>query len=302
VTPSLLLDEYRFRSLDDGTALYGVVGSPIAHSVSPAMHNAAFAETGLNAVYMPFRAADVDDFMSFARTFDLKGASVTIPHKVAICGRMDATSDLARRIGAINAVRLIDGRWHGDNTDANGFLEPLADAALHGTRASILGAGGAARGVAIALASRGAIVTVHGRNRERAAEVAALISGSVGRWPPERGSWDLLVNCTPIGMHPHVEDTPLDRSELGAGTVYDIVYNPPKTRLLREAEEAGCRTIGGLEMLVGQARQAFEWWTGVRPSAAVMRRAALERVMRFEAAHDKSRNDATPESAGALST
>jgi 3-dehydroquinate dehydratase/shikimate dehydrogenase len=282
ITPGALLNEFRFRDLGPHTALYGIAGAPVAHSVSPAMHNAAFRAASIDGVYLPLPAVDVDDFVAFARAFGLQGANVTIPYKVAICARVDETSELAARIGAINAIRVEGHRWLGDNTDAQGFLEPLRDRLpLTGTRAALLGAGGAARGVAIALATSGAHVSVHARNRQRAGEVAALVSGSVGAWPPEPASWDLLVNCTPVGMHPHVDESPLPASHLASGTVYDLVYNPQATRLLTEAERAGCRTIGGLEMLVGQARQAFEWWTGVRPSAAVMRSAAVNKLSEF---------------------
>jgi 3-dehydroquinate dehydratase / shikimate dehydrogenase len=298
ITPGGLSGEFRFREIAPNTDLYGIIGRPIAHSVSPAMHNAAFRDTGINAVYLPLPAVDVDDFVAFARAFGLRGASVTIPFKVAMFDRVDEPSSLARKVGAINAVRMDGSRWLGDNTDVHGFLEPLdGGRELTGIRASILGAGGAARGVAIALASSGARVSVHGRRPARAGEVAALVGGAVGSWPPEPGSWDLLVNCTSVGMHPNVDDSPLDRSRLepAAGrtaaaapgtaaprTVYDIVYNPQTTRLMREAAGAGCRTIGGLEMLVGQARQAFEWWAGVRPSAEVMRNAAIRKLSEFE--------------------
>jgi len=282
ITPRALVSEFRFRDLGPGTALYGIAGAPVAHSVSPAMHNAAFQAAGVDALYLPLPAVDVDDFVLFARAFGLKGASVTIPYKVAICARVDETSELATRIGAINTIRVEGTRWLGDNTDAKGFLEPLSDRLpLTGTRAALLGAGGAARGVAIALATNGAHVSVHARNRERAVQVADLVSGEVGAWPPEPASWDLLVNCTPVGMHPHMDESPLPASHLAGGTVYDLVYNPQATRLLKEAERAGCRTIGGLEMLVGQARQAFEWWTGVRPPAAVMRSAAVNKLAEF---------------------
>jgi shikimate 5-dehydrogenase len=171
---------------------------------------------------------------------------------------------------------------------------------LTGLRASLLGAGGAARAVAIALASGGAAVSVHARSRQRAAGVAALVSGSVGAWPPERGTWDVLVNCTPVGMYPDVDHTPLAADRLAPGIVYDLVYNPPVTRLLREAEAAGCRTIGGLEMLVGQARQQFEWWTGVCPSAGVMREAATSRLSAFVKGgptNDRESAETVPETA-----
>jgi 3-dehydroquinate dehydratase/shikimate dehydrogenase len=282
LTPDILLTEFRFRELGPSTAVYGVVGSPVSHSVSPAMHNAAFRAARVDAIYLPLPAADADDFVTFARAFGMSGASVTIPFKIALAGCVDETSDLAARIGAINTIRVDGGRWTGDNSDGQGFLDPIREQLpLTGLRASLLGAGGAARGVAIALASNGAAVTVHARNPARAADVAALVSGSVGAWPPEPGGWNVLVNCTPVGMYPYVDETPLAADRLAPGIVYDLVYNPPATRLLREAGAAGCRTIGGLEMLVGQARQQFEWWTGVRPSTSVMREAAARRLLDF---------------------
>jgi len=281
LAPEVMLREFRVRDIGPQTAVYGVVGFPVAHSVSPAMHNAAFGQLGVDAVYLPLAAADVDDFVSFARAFGLHGASVTIPFKVSLAGRVDEVSADARRIGAINTIRTSDGRWIGDNSDPAGFLDPLAGYRLAGVRAAILGAGGAARSVAVALGSSGSRVSVHARNAERAAEVAALARGSVGPWPPPTGSWELLVNCTSIGMHPHTQETPLRPENLAGGTVYDLVYNPQRTRLLCDAERAGCRTIGGLDMLVAQASQQVSWWTGVRPPIGTMREAALRKLANF---------------------
>jgi 3-dehydroquinate dehydratase/shikimate dehydrogenase len=279
LAPRALLQEFRFREMSSKTSIYGVVGAPVAHSVSPAMHNAAFHAAGIDAIYLPLPAVDADDFTAFARAFGVKGASVTTPYKVALFSRADEVSDMAGRVGAINTICVDGSRWRGDNSDVGGFLAPLAGRLRPDRlRAAILGAGGAARAVAVALASTGAHVTVHARNRSRAIDLAGLAPGSVGPWPPERGSWDLLVNCTPVGMYPHVNETPVAAEYLGGGTVYDLVYNPPRTRLLREADDAGCRTIGGLEMLVEQARQQFEWWTGIRPSAEVMRDAAVRKL------------------------
>jgi len=145
----------------------------------------------------------------------------------------------------------------------------------------VLGAGGAARAVGVALASVGCAVQFHARNRAQAGQVALVASGEAGAWPPEPGSWDLLVNTTPIGMYPRVDETPIPRTQLTGRYVYDLVYNPPVTRLLREAAEAGCQTIGGLEMLVAQAREQFLWWTGTKPPGGVMREAALKRLAEF---------------------
>lgn len=279
VTTAELLDEYRFRSVSESTEVYGLVGRPVAHSVSPVMHNAAFRQSRLDAVYLPFPAADADDFVTFANAIGLKGASVTTPYKVDLFERIDEAYSIARRIGAINTIRIVDGRWLGANTDAGGFLEPMhRRVPLDSTRVAVMGAGGAARAVAIALASSGADVSVHARDRQSAADVAMLVAGRVGAWPPEPGSWDLLVNCTPIGMHPHTDQTPVAADALTGRWVYDLVYNPPTTRLMREAAAAGCQTIGGLEMLVAQAHEQFHWWMNVRPPAGVMREAALKRL------------------------
>jgi len=137
--------------------------------------------------------------------------------------------------------------------------------------------------VAVALASEGARVTVHAREEKKAQVVAALVSGSVGRFPPQAGSWDLLVNCTPVGMHPRMDQSPVPSSALARGVVYDLIYNPAVTRMMRDAAMAGADTIGGLDMLVGQAQEQFEWWTGARPPAGVMRAAATRRLSEFNA-------------------
>ena len=282
VTAADLLETYRFRAITETTEVYGLVGSPISHSVSPAMHNAAFAATRLDAVYLPFPAADAEDFVTFGRAMGLKGASVTIPFKVSLFDQMDEVYAVARRIGAINTIRVADGRWLGGNTDASGFLSPLRDRVdLKDARVAVLGAGGAARAVAVALSSSQARVTIYARNLVKAQEVAMTASAASGSMPPEPGSWDVLVNTTPVGMYPRVGDTPIDAALLTGRHVYDLIYNPTTTRLMREAAKAGCQTIGGLEMLVAQAHEQFEWWTGMKAPAGVMREAALKRLAEF---------------------
>jgi len=283
VSPAVLLHDYHFRSLTDSTDVYGLVGSPVSHSVSPAMHNAAFRATRLDAVYLPLPAVSVDDFLAFGRAIGLKGASVTIPFKVALLDRVDEAYAVARRVGAINTIQVADGRWIGGNTDASGFLQPLQERGvpLRGMRAAVVGAGGAARAVAIALAPSGAEISIHARTRAQAEEVAMIVSGRVGEWPPRAGSWDLLVNCTPVGMYPRVDETPIPADALTGRLVYDLVYNPTITRLLREAEQAGCETIGGLDMLLAQAQEQFQWWTGTRAPVGAMRAAAVKRLSEF---------------------
>ena len=258
-----MLDEFRVRSVSDSTRLYGVLGAPVGHSLSPAMHNAAFAAAGCDAVYLPLEAASADDFWTFARTMGLRGASVTAPFKEAVVPGLAATDELVGRVGAANTVRAGKRGWEGINTDVPGFLEPLAGRlALEGSRATVLGAGGAARGVAVALDGAGAQVTVRARNTARAASVARLVGARAGALPPPAGSWDLLVNTTPVGTAPGVADSPLPGGPFDGRLVYDLVYNPSPTRLLAEASAAGCGVLGGLPMLVAQAVRQFEWWTG----------------------------------------
>ncbi len=284
-----MLERYRFRQTSSETAVYGVAGSPIGHSLSPAMHNAGFAATGMDAVYVPFDATGADDLFALAEALDVAGLSVTAPLKESVLPRLCAMDLLGRRVGAINTLKPHPDGWEGLNTDVPGFLAPLhGGPGLERQRVAVLGAGGSARAVAVALASEGATVTVCARRADRARIVADLVGGAVGAVPPPAGSWDLLVNTTPVGTAPAVTDTPLSAADLAGGTtVYDLVYNPRPTRLLREAAAAGCRTIDGLEMLVEQARRQFEWWCGTRPSPALFRTAALEALEALDAREEQ---------------
>jgi 3-dehydroquinate dehydratase/shikimate dehydrogenase len=279
VSAERMAGEFRFHAIRPTTPLYGVVGRPVAHSLSPAMHNAAFAACGIDAVYLPLAAADFDDFLRFAEAMDLRGASVTAPFKVPAFELAGAADADGHQAGAINTLRRGDGGWEGRNTDAAGFMAPLAGRGpLAGQRATVLGAGGAARSVVMALRDAGASVTIVARAPERAADLARRAGVAWADWPPRAATWDLLVNATPLGTAPQSDQSPLDRSQLDGRLVYDLVYNPPRTRLLAEAAERGCETIGGLDMLVAQAGAQFAWWTGVTPPSAVMRQAALERL------------------------
>jgi 3-dehydroquinate dehydratase / shikimate dehydrogenase len=278
ISAARMLEEFRFREITDQTAIYGVVGSPLTHSVSPAMHNAAFRAAGIDAVYLPMVASSAEDFTIFATALGVQGVSITIPYKVALFERADHADDLSRKVGAVNTYRRDALRWEARNTDVSGFLAPLKGRLdLRGARAAILGAGGSARAVAVALASAGSVVTVYGRNRGKAKDVAALAGGAVAAFPVAANSWDLLVNTTPVGMFPNVDDTPFEGAFDGR-VVYDLVYNPMETRLLKEAAVAGCQTLGGLDMLVAQAEDQSEWWIGKRPPAGLMKQAALGAV------------------------
>jgi 3-dehydroquinate dehydratase/shikimate dehydrogenase len=273
--------EFGFRGIGARTNVYGLLGNPVAHSVSPAMHNAAFRATHRDAVYLPLAAADFDDFLTFADAFELKGASVTAPFKVDAFERAYECDPVSRRIQAVNTLRRDGRKWLGCNTDVTGFLAPLESAlAPRGARATVLGAGGAARSVAVALASAGMRATICARRADQAQSVAALTGAETAPWPPDPASWDLLVNATPVGTAPDSDATPLPGYPFQADKlVYDLVYNPPLTRLLKDAALGGCRTLGGLDMLIAQAQAQFEWWTGQRPADRVMRDAALARLL-----------------------
>jgi len=278
IPASRMLDEFRFRTVGAGTAIYGVVGNTVMHSKSPSMHNAAFDAAGLDAVYVPLRAQDFEDFLAFAGAMKVEGASVTIPFKLDALRAASDADALTRTVGAANTLRRSAAGWDAVNTDVQGFLDPLEaiyPGSLKGTRAAVLGAGGAARAVTVALASRGAHVTVHARRREQADDVAAGCGAEPGAWPPPAGSWDLLVNCTPLGGPGARDQTPLPSGLFDGRVVYDLTYGDGETPLLRDARNAGCLTIDGLPMLVAQAERQFEWWTGKRPAEGAMR-AALE--------------------------
>ena len=276
-------DQFRAHAVSEATAVYGVLGSPIGHSLSPAMHNAGFRATGVDAVYLPLEAAGVDDFLAFARAVGLQGASVTAPYKEQIAAHVEEQDATSRAVGAVNTLRSRDGGgWEGLNTDVPGLLAPLEECVnLAGARATVIGAGGVARAAAFALRGRGAAVTVCARRPEQAAAVARVAPETRSApLPPRPGSWDLLVNTTPVGTWPDVARSPLPDGPFDGRIVYDLVYNPLETRLMADAARAGCETIGGLDMLVAQAMRQFAWWTGVTPSADLFRQAAEQGLAR----------------------
>ena len=287
------------------TALVGVLGDPVRHSLSPAMHNAALAALGLDWVYLalPVAAADLATVVAALEALDCRGLNVTIPHKQAVAALAAELSPLAQRLGAVNTlVRRPGGGWLGTNTDVEGFLGPLREGDWPGQRAVVLGCGGSALAVLAGLEQLGfSSIAVAGRN---ATALAALQAGCRD-WLPalEPLAWttadderllqalaqaDLVVNCTPVGMASTSDPLAANRSPLAAAAldrlrpgcgVYDLIYTPRPTALLRGAAERGCRTWDGLEMLVQQGAAALRLWSG-RDTVPVtaMRQAALERL------------------------
>ena len=281
-----MIDDYGFRRVGRSTRIFGVVSTNALHSLSPVMHNAAFHAAGIDAVYVPLTVQDFGDFLVFAEDMGIEGVSVTIPFKLDALRAAESGDALTQQVGAANTLRKRGGSWEATNTDVEGFLHPLAWAwgrSLDGARASVLGAGGAARAVIVALSSRGARVTVHARREDQAQELAAGFNVASGAYPPERGSWDLLVNCTPLGGAARRLESPLPADKLAGQLVYDLTYGPGESALLRDARVAGLATLDGLAMLVAQAERQFEWWTGQRPKTGVMERAARRRLAGGEA-------------------
>ncbi|HEV3469075.1 MAG TPA: shikimate dehydrogenase [Pyrinomonadaceae bacterium] len=281
-----LREVYRVHAVSERTIVTGLVGSPVAHSLSPHMHNAAFAACGVDGVYIPFEVTDLDSFMrrmADPRTreldWNLRGFSVTAPHKTAIIGHLDAVEQRAAAVGAVNTVGIVgDDGLTGYNTDAEAALQPLRDLlTIRGARAAVLGSGGAARALLWALGERGARATVFARDPESARQVAAdFNAGSAPLGGASFAGFDLVVNATPLGTRgARVHETPAAAAQLrGARVAYDLVYNPAETRFLREARAAGCETVGGLAMLVAQAAEQFRLWTGIEAPLEVMRAAA----------------------------
>jgi 3-dehydroquinate dehydratase/shikimate dehydrogenase len=275
---------YRAHLLGPCTAVYGVIGDPIGHSLSPLMHNTAFQARGVDAVYLPFLAPDLRDFLASIAFLRLRGFSVTIPHKHAILRHLHDCDPLAAEIGAVNTVVVRrDGRLWGANTDYVGLLRALERRMLlRGSRVLLFGAGGAGRAAAFALARAGAAVAICERDLGRVRELARAVGGeALPRRALRFEAFDAIINATPVGMYPHSAVSPLEPGELNCRVVMDLVYRPLETRLLKLARSRGLAVVSGLEMFVTQGAAQWEMWMGQRAPEAVMRRVVL-RVLRAE--------------------
>ena len=261
------------------TKIYGVLGFPLGHSLSPVVHNAALAHFAHNAAYFAFATEDLGGAISGVKALGIAGLSVTIPHKVTGLKMMDELDRAAAEVGAINTVVNRDGILFGTNTDWPAVAEALAEVVtLRGKRAVVLGAGGAARAAAYGLVHSGAEVMIVSRSKDRAAWAARGLGAGHGRWDEAAGlEAEVIVNATPVGMFPNVYDTPIKAAGLSPETVVlDMVYNPLTTRLVQEARRRGCAVVSGLEVFLRQAALQFELWTSLDPPVEIMRQAALE--------------------------
>ena len=282
-------------TISPATRLCAVIGNPVAHSLSPALHNAAFNALGLDFVYVAFRVEDLKSALAGMRALEnFRGLSVTIPHKIEIIDYLDEVAGIDRCIGSVNTVINENGRLYGCGTDGPGALKALLDAgvSLAGANILMLGAGGAARAIAFTLArctTPDSLVILDINQQlldslttDLQAATETVIEGGMlepGTIAAQVAAADLIINCTPVGMHPHEEKTLVPAELFRRGqVVFDIVYNPLETRLLRDARLRGCTVVSGVEMFINQAVLQFEKFTGAAAPQEIMRRVVLERL------------------------
>lgn len=284
LTVGELADLFRVKRVGRETRLFGLLGFPLGHSLSPCIHNHAFRHLDLDACYLPFEADSLSEFLPMMEELRLAGFSVTLPHKEAIVSHLEEVDEESREFGSVNTVIRRGNRHVGFNTDVTAALRVLERAlSVRDRRVALLGAGGTGAAIARALHRRGALVTIYNRTPDRARRVAEAIGcrfralGDYGE-----NSCDILINATSVGMFPAVGEIPVPAETLRAGLVFDLVYNPPETLLVREARKRSIPTLSGLEMFLEQAMEQFQLFTGKPPPGEVMRRAA-ERALGFVA-------------------
>jgi 3-dehydroquinate dehydratase/shikimate dehydrogenase len=265
ITAQDLRNVYRIENVDVATRVYGVVGAPIAHSLSPAIMNAAFRRENVNAVYLSLHAKTLKDLLTCVREIPIHGISVTMPYKEAILPHLDNTDAHTTKIGACNTVvRAQDGKLYGFNTDAAGIVRPLERRlnTLEGARILVIGAGGAARAAVFGLKERGSEVYILNRSAAPAKKLAHQARARIVKRPElKKLAFDVIINATPVGMG-NLRESPLQEQEINARYVFDMIYDPPETRFLKLAKERGAQIIPGIEMFVHQAARQFEIWTG----------------------------------------
>jgi 3-dehydroquinate dehydratase/shikimate dehydrogenase len=280
LTARTLRDLYRVEQLDQATRIFGVAGDPISHSLSPLMHNAAFRRENVNAILLPLLTHKVADLLTLARELPLAGAAVTMPLKEEVLPHLANSDPLTARIGACNTLRTgADGKLYGFNTDVAGVVRPLERRLkLQGARIAVLGAGGAARAAVFALVDQGADVFVVNRSHDSAVKLARQAKAKPLKHDLfAKSTFDVLINATPCGMEGNKQPLPISETELNASLVFDMVYNPLETPLLKLAKARGIPVVTGMEMFVQQGARQFEIWTGKpAPEAEMMRVVELE--------------------------
>ncbi len=260
--------------IDSSTELYGVFGNPVSHSLGPLMHNAAFAAKGINAVYLAFMINDIKKGIESVKELGIKGVSVTIPFKQSVIPFLDEIDEFASEIGAVNTIVNRNGILTGSNTDSYGAIEPLKQRlSIEKKRVCILGAGGAARAVAFGIKKEKGMVFIGNRSEQRGKILAEQTAGRfIGLENISEIDPDIIINTTPVGMIPDVNKSPVPADLFKEHmTVMDIVYNPLRTKFIKDAEAAGCAVVDGLSMFINQGAAQFEIFTGHRAPVKLMR-------------------------------
>jgi len=264
--------------INSNTSLYCVIGDPVSHSLSPAMHNKAFIHTGFNGAYLAFNVKDISSAVAGLRAFGVKGASITIPHKIKVMEYLDEIDVNAQKIGAVNTILNKNGKLYGYNTDCLGATNALLEKTdLKKKDVILVGAGGAARAIGFGILSEGGNLTIINILEDEGRLLAKDLD--VPYYPLSyfnRLSCQVLINATPVGMTPDIDAMPVKAKDLNKEmTVMDIVYNPLQTRLLKEAENLGCLTINGVSMFVHQGVAQFEMWTGLQAPVDIMKQTVI---------------------------
>ena len=264
VTARELRSTYRIDQVDAATKVFGVAGDPIEHSLSPAIMNAALRRENVNGVFLALHARSLKDLLACVKEIPIQGLAITMPHKQAILSHLDNTDPFTAKIGACNTiVRSADGKLYGFNTDTSGVVRPLEQRmTLQDAKILVLGAGGAARAAVFGLRERGAQVSILNRSVAAAQKLGRQARARTIKRPDlKKLEFDVIINATPVGMG-NTKESPLNAEEIKAKYVFDMVYDPSETRLLKLAKERGCEVIAGSEMFVHQAARQFEIWTG----------------------------------------
>ena len=279
IPADILKNIYRVNELNSNINIYGLIGNPVKESMGYLIHNRSFVKKELENIYLPFLVEDLPSFVSGYRTY-LKGMSVTMPFKEQVIPLLDEIDETAKKIGAVNTLQIRDGKLFGCNTDCSGAVKALEEKTeLNGKKVFMIGAGGAARAIGFGIMEKGASLYIFDLDTQKADSLAADLGCRTMSAESIGSDFDILINCSPVGMHPNVEKTPFSKERLKKGmVVFDAVYNPLKTRLLREAEEIGCVTIPGIELFVNQAVDQFELWTGEKAPKDLMKEIVLERL------------------------
>lgn len=280
LTVDEMIDEYRLKKINVKTKIFGLIGNPVEHSCSHIIHNTGFEEMKIDYVYLKFRVDKLKEFIEYFKKLNIGGFSITIPHKIEVMKYLDEIDSNAKEIGAVNTILVKNKKLIGYNTDCDGAMQALkAKTGLKGKKVVLLGAGGSARAICYGLKQEKAIVTILSRTIESSKLLAAYFDCDYGSLKDlKKFDYGILINTTPVGMHPNVDFSPIPKKLiLKDALVFDIIFNPYKTKLLKEAEKRGCKTISGAEMLINGAALQFKLWIGKN----VPKKSIREKVVKF---------------------